>query len=283
MKTRYLALAALIAYAAAIALPDARAAEAKIGDASREEGGILCHHVESEYQRSPTEIRVLLPENLQPQRKYACLYLLPVEAGRQSQYGDGIRAARDADLPNRLQIICVMPTFSDLPWYCDHASDTKLKQESYFLDAVLPFVEKTYPVKPTPSGRLLIGFSKSGWGAFSLLLRHPDRFGRAAAWDAPLMSERPDRFGMGPIFGTEENFKLYRLTSLIQQPIPQPDSEPRLLHFGYGNFREEHRQFEQLLLAGGIPHVFHDGPRRDHTWESGWLPEAAQCLCRGLD
>ena len=51
-----------------------------------------------------------------------------------------------------------------------------------------------------------IGFSKSGWGAFSLLLRHPEVFGRAAAWDAPLMLEQPNRYGMGAVFGSQENF-----------------------------------------------------------------------------
>jgi len=29
----------------------------------------------------------------------------------------------------------------------------------------------TYPAKTEPGGRLLLGFSKSGWGTFSLLLR----------------------------------------------------------------------------------------------------------------
>jgi S-formylglutathione hydrolase FrmB len=283
LKTPSLLLAALIVHAATSALPRARADDAKIEDASRESDGVLHHHVESELQRGPTEIRVLLPDNPQPQRKYACLYLLPVEAGRDSRYGDGIQAARNADLPNRFQVICVMPTFSDLPWYCDHPSDAGLKQESYFLNTVIPFVERTYPVKPTPSGRLLAGFSKSGWGAFSLLLRHPGLFGRAAAWDAPLMSEKPDRFGMGPIFGTDENFQQYRLTSLIRKPLPQANSEPRLFHFGYDNFREDHQQFEMLLMACDIPHVFHDGPRRDHKWESGWLPEVVQCICHGLE
>jgi hypothetical protein len=62
----------------------------------------------------------------------------------------------------------------------------------------------------TACGLLLLGFSKSGWGAlFSLLLRHPDVFGKAAAWDAPLVMDSPGRHGNGDIFGTPENFEKY--------------------------------------------------------------------------
>ena len=67
------------------------------------------------------------------------------------------------------------------------------------------------PVQTVPAGRLLLGFSKSGWGAFSLLLRHPDVFGRAAAWDAPLMMNKPGPYGSGDIFGTPENFARYQI------------------------------------------------------------------------
>ena len=40
-----------------------------------------------------------------------------------------------------------------------------------------------------------------------MLLRHPDVFGKAAAWDAPLMLDRPGRYGSGDVFGTPENFE----------------------------------------------------------------------------
>jgi enterochelin esterase-like enzyme len=77
-------------------------------------------------------------------------------------------------------------------------------------------VERTYPARAAAGGRLLLGFSKSGWGAWTLLLRHPERFAKAAAWDAPLMLDAPGKYGSGPIFGTPENFERYRLTRLVE-------------------------------------------------------------------
>ena len=92
-----------------------------------------------------------------------------------------------------------------------------MRQEACFLQVIVPYIEHHYPVEAERSSRLLLGFSKSGWGAYSLLLRHPDLFGRAAAWDAPLMKDRPDQYGMGEIFGTQENFEKYQVTRLLEQ------------------------------------------------------------------
>ena len=52
----------------------------------------------------------------------------------------------------------------------------------------------------------------------------------------------------------------------------------RLVLTGYGNFREHHVRIHEKLVALGIPHVYRDGPQREHEWHSGWLPEAVDLL-----
>ena len=170
-----------------------------ISTAVRSDKGFLIPSVRSPYQAGTTKIRVLLPVPLDKQKKYPVLFVLPVEANDGNRYGDGLLAIKRSGLHNKYGLICAAPTFSHLPWYADHPTDKTIRQETYFLKIVVPFVESTYPAFGRPQGRLLVGFSKSGWGAFSLLLRHPDLFGRAAAWDAPLMKAKPNEFGMGPI------------------------------------------------------------------------------------
>ena len=123
-----------------------------------------------------------------------------------------------------------------------------------------------------------VGFSKSGWGAFSLLLRHPDLFGKAAAWDAPLMMEQPNRFGMGDIFGTQENFEKYQIAKLLEQQADKLQKGERLVLLGYGNFRDHHEKAHALMTKLKIDHRYQDGPARKHEWGSGWLPEAVECL-----
>jgi hypothetical protein len=252
-----------------------------VSAARRDEQGFLVHEVESEYQAGKTEIRVLLPDRLDDDRHHPVVYVLPVEARDGRRYGDGLVEVRHHDLHNKYGAIFVAPTFSHLPWYADHPTDREIRQESYFVKVVVPSVEARYPARADPGGRLLLGFSKSGWGAFSLLLRHPDVFGRAAAWDAPLMMDRMGRYGSGDVFGTPENFEAYRLTTLLKDRAARLGEEARLIHLGYGNFRDQHEGFEALLNELRVIHIYRDGPKREHTWASGWAPEAVESLIRG--
>ena len=191
-----------------------------ISDATRDPNGFLVHSALSPFQPGPTEIRVLLPTKQDTATRCPVVYVLPVEAGNAHHYGDGLVEIQKRRLHRQFSAIFVAPTFSQLPWYADHPSDPEVRQESHFLKVVVPFIEQRYPARADRDGRLLVGFSKSGWGAYSLLLRHPDHFGKAAAWDAPLMESRPARFGMGPIFGTQENFEPYRITTLLDRHVP---------------------------------------------------------------
>jgi hypothetical protein len=252
-----------------------------ITEAKRDARGVLVHDVESPFQAGTTEIRVLLPDMREKNARFPVIYLLPVEARDEHRYGDGLAEVRRLDLHNSLETIFVSPTFSHLPWYADHPTDRQVRQESHFVKVVVPFVEATYPVQGSPQGRLLLGFSKSGWGAWSLLLRHPELFGKAAAWDAPLMMDRPGRYGSGEIFGTPENFEGYRVARLLEQRAAALGDRDRLILLGYGNFRDHHAKAHALMADLKVSHVYQDGPERTHSWEGGWVREAAERLRRG--
>ena len=248
-----------------------------VSDAKTEDG-FLVHEVKSPYQAGTTRIRVLLPDPNEKGKTYPVVYVLPVEAGTESRYGDGLKEVKKLDLHNALKAVFVAPTFSHLPWYADHPTKTDVRQETYFLKVVVPFVEKTYPAKAEVSGRLLLGFSKSGWGAYSLLLRHPDTFGKAAAWDAPLMMEKPGAYGSGDIFSTDDNFAGYRVSKLLEANAAKFAKESRFVLLGYGNFRNHHKQAHDLMDKLKVPHEYRDGPSRKHDWHSGWVKEAAELL-----
>jgi hypothetical protein len=249
-----------------------------ISDAKRDADGFLVHTIESKYQDGPTAVRVLLPGRMEKGQRYRVLYVLPVEAGNGKRYGDGLREVRKLGLHDRYHLVCVQPTFARLPWYADHPTDPRIRQETYLLKVVLPLVEKKYPVEAKPEGRLLLGFSKSGWGAFTLLLRHPDVFGKAAAWDAPLDMDRPGKYGSGPIFGTRENFEKYRVSKLLAEQAGKLKGEKRLAVLGYGNFRAAHQAIHRLMDRLKVPHEYRDGPRRKHDWHSGWVEGAVEFL-----
>jgi hypothetical protein len=243
----------------------------------------IVHQVNSIRQSAMTSVRVLLPDRLPEdgEPSLSVVYVLPVEAGDGMRWGDSLAEFQKHDLHNKYRIVCVFPTFSDLPWYADHPEKTQLQQEAYLLQDVLPLVEQRHPVLRTRKGRLLVGFSKSGWGAWSLLLRHPDIFYRAAAFDAPMMMDAPGNYGSAPIFGTADNFRRYQISTLLEQRATDLRKEPsRLMLIGKGNFQPEHVQIKSRLESAKIPHTWIEGPVREHSWHSGWLPEAIDWLTK---
>jgi len=240
---------------------------------------VALYRITSPYQPGETLLRVLAPAHLEPPEKRRVLFILPVEPGAGTRWGDPVRAARAAGVARRFGFVALLPTFAQLPWYCDHPSDPTRRQESYVLHVLVPLAQRLFP--HDPSRRALVGFSKSGWGAFGLLLRHPDTFGAAAAWDSPMMMARPG-FGMGRIVGTQANFERYRIARLLAERAPRLRKAKRLVLMGYGNFQKDTQEAHALMTRLGIAHVYLPGPRRKHHWESGWLADAVEALAKIL-
>lgn len=234
---------------------------------------------ETAYQHGKQEIRVLLPSSYQKTKQYPVLYVLPVERGFESRYGDGLAELQKLDAHNRYGLIIVSMGFEKEPWYGDHATDPKVRQASYLMEFVVPFIEGRYSTPGTPEGRLLFGFSKSGWGAFSLILKNPRYFGYAAAWDAPMMFEKL-RFGMEAVFGTATNLAAYRPDLLIRKQKAYFQQRSRLVLTGeqtWGRMIEapgggSHTAMaHRLLEAARVKHYYADTLSAPHRWDKSWL------------
>lgn len=239
--------------------------------------GVIHYQVSTPIQSSAVELRVILPERMQEDLKYPVIYMLPVEAKLNQQYGNPVRPALRHDLANKHKVILVIPSFADLPWYADHPSDAQLKQETYFTRVVVPLVDHLYPVDK--SRRLLLGYSKSGNGALSLLLRHPETFAASVAWDAPLMEARPVKYGMKQVFATQKNYDQYRIPALLKkQALMLSTQKPRIAILGFDNFRQHVQAAHELMDELKIPHHYEDGPPRRHHWDGGWVKDAVEAL-----
>jgi len=246
------------------------------------ETAIIPHEITGPYQPVPVAVEVLAPRTLESGRAYPVLYILPVAAGTTSRWGSGIREAARADIANRFGVVCVAPAFAATPWFADHPTDPALQQESHFIKTVLPWVESNYPVEKGRSGRFLLGFSKSGYGAVMLLLRHPDLFERAVAWDAPIDKTRPDQFKMIDVFGTEAHFERYAVPNLVRERAETfRAGEARLILMPNGDTGHPMAAVHRQLVMLGVPHVYDATGPLEHHWESGWLPEAAARLLSG--
>ena len=247
--------------------------------------GIHSHVVESVFQRSETTVRVLLPDDYNVNDRYRVLYVLPVVAKDDQRFGDGLLEVQKHNLHNTHRLICVSPEFTEMSWFADHARNPALRDETLFLNVVLPLVDESYATIAAQEGRLLVGFSKSGWGALSLLLRNPDLFHRATGWDTGIRvdtgpiedADRQDRIDR--IWGTRANFERYRLSSLIKNRGKALGEEARIFYFNTGGRRAEGGAiFHQLMVEQEIAHRYVFEPKIPHRWDSGWMPEAVAFL-----
>ena len=240
------------------------------------ETGFMECELTTEYQAGPTLVQVLLPDRFDVSKKYPVLYILPVE-GKGSKFGHGLVEAKKADVANKFGVICVYPIFNKAsPWYGNHATEPTLRQEDYVVKALVPFIDSKYPTQKDKDGRWLIGFSKSAWGAFTLLFRHPDVFGYAAGWDGPLMLDGSGKdwgpMGLSVNFGTKEAMLQNLPTTLAKENASWLKERPRIV-LGLGKFwAGQVKKMEALLQSLGIPHVYRDDLTVDHRWDTGWFP-----------
>ncbi len=253
--------------------------------------GVWRYQVAGPYLNGRNAVEVLLPDGFDPNQPHRVLYVLPVEPGVGGRYGDGLVEVRKTGLHNRARLICVAPAFPTTPWYMDHAEDARQRHESHLLKVVVPLMDARYPTVAKPEGRLLLGFSKSGWGAFTLLLRHPDVFGAAASWDAPLMLLDDDwqRFGVGRAAGTIENFRRYQPRRLLVERADGFRQRTRFALLGYKSFgpnggpayagaHTHTRWAHDTMTRLGIRHVYNNEVVVSHAWDGGWVGPALAAL-----
>ncbi|HEU0120174.1 MAG TPA: hypothetical protein VFQ91_06585 [Bryobacteraceae bacterium] len=219
--------------------------------------------IDSPRQATANFLRIARPAG--PSRR--TVLILPVTANISGQWGDGFYEALRLNWVKRYNVTLAAPSFSHLPWYADHPTNPKIAQESYLIQDILPRL---------PGKILLLGFSKSGNGALTLLLRHPDRITAAAAWDAPFLLDAPGKYGSGDIYGTPENFAGYHIPSLLHK-VSRP---LKLSISGYGGFQTEVAGAHELMNRLSIAHEYDNTQKRAHHWASGWMEPAMATLDR---
>lgn len=257
--------------------------KAIIGPTSQEKQ-IKIFKIRSEFQNGTTDIRVLLPEHMKTGKSYKVLYILPTVPHQMDfWWNSGILEAVKYNVHNKYDLICVYPTFEKMPWYGDNPNDLKIRQESFLVKFVVPFVDKNFPTVKDPSGRLLLGLSKSGCGALTVLLRNLNVFGKAAAWDAPLLYDditAVPEAGTEAVFGSNKNFREnFYLPNLLRQKADLLKAQPaRLILMGYGICEDQVKATHQLMALLKIPHIYDNAIKRVHQWQSGWFPEAVRHL-----
>jgi len=245
--------------------------------------GVEYYTVTSVYQGTqPLTVRVLEPKNPAPGKPHRFLYVLPVEQGLtdlSSTWSDGLEELRLLDVQNRFNMTLIAPSFNYEPWYGDNVTDPTMRMESFIINDLVPFGDTFAHGTEIPQ-RFLIGFSKSGNGTLSLILRHPNVFSAAAAWDAPAQQSSLSAFyGLSLNFGTQANYDLYNIPLLGTTNAQPFQQQNRLWISGdQSAWTSDMYKLHDQFVATSIPHTWATGGFRAHTWNSGWLDGAVTAL-----
>ena len=252
--------------------------------------------LESEFVGPDAHVSVLLPEayTTEPEARFRVLYVLPVEPNDGRRFGDPLAVIQALGLHDKHRLICVEPAFDTWPWYGDHATNKQVRHDSHMVHAMIPFIEGQFRTLAKPEGRLLLGFSKSGLGAVSMLLRHGDVFGFAASWDAPLMFT-DQQFGIWKTdehFGTPDSMASQMPTALLRKHAAAFQDRPRLVITGknkFGTFSDRRfpydgpshtEAFHALADELGVPHVYNAEMAANHSWHKKWVGPLVDMLMK---
>jgi hypothetical protein len=254
----------------------------KVNYLSTGAGGIKSYDVISaDNGPGPQMLRVLTPANPAPGVPHNFLYVLPVEAGLGTSYGDGLETLRALDAQDKYNLTIVEPSFAVEPWYANNPNDTNIQYETFMTKDLVPWVTQNLATTGKEQN-WLIGFSKSGIGGQDLILKHPDLFTLAASWDFPADMATYALYGASSTgsYGTDTNFQLnYRLTSSFIQAHKAPFlSNNRIWIGGYSLFQTDMSHYNTLLTSEGVAHSAETPQRMAHRWDSGWVPIALAAL-----
>jgi hypothetical protein len=228
----------------------------------------------------PQVLRVLQPSHPASGVAHNFMIVLPVEPGLGTTYGDGLATVQALGAQDKYNLTIVEPTFKFHPWYGNSSSDPHVQYETFVTRELVPWLKQHFATTGNEQVWLL-GFSKSGFGAQDLILRHPDVFTLAAGWDFPADMSSYDQYDESATnYGTNANFQAnYRLTASFVQAHAAPFQHGnRIWIGGYALYQVDMSAYDQLLTAAGIAHSTETPAPAIQAWDSGWVSQALAAL-----
>jgi enterochelin esterase-like enzyme len=150
------------------------------------------------------------------------------------------------------------------------------RYEDFFFQEFMPFIEKTYRIRPDKQYRAVAGLSMGGEGTFIYALHHPELFSSACPLSAATGPKNIDEFNNGrwkqmaegvSEADKEAYFKKYSVLSLIENmPDDQKKAVRWYIDIGDDDFLYEGNSLVHIAMRKKeIPHEYRVGDGV-HSW-----------------
>ena len=243
---------------------------------STDSNGVQTYDVEwSTPGFQPYEVLVLNPTNASTSYAHNFLYALPVDANLGSnRFGFAMNQLEALNTANQYNATIIEPIYPLESWYANNPNDPTINYETFTSTMLTNWVDSTFATTGDEQN-LLLGFSKSGYGALDLLLKNPDLFTAAAAYDFPADMPSYDTFGQSTSeeYGTQQNFvNNYQLSSTFLDTLAAPFTALDRIAISEGSsYAGQVADFATRLASAGIEYTLLDQSSDGHSWFGGWL------------
>ena len=228
--------------------------------------------MQSKILKMERKYAVYLPPDYETsQRSYPVLYLLHGSGDDQTgwvQFGEVLHIADEAIKSGQATtMIIVMPDANT--GKLGYVNDIKgeWRYEDFFFEEFIPFIEKTYRIKPDKHYRAVAGLSMGGEGSFIYALHHPELFSSACPLSAATgpkdiedLKNNKRWQGMEGVSEADLDtyFRRYSVLSLIgNMPEDQKNAVRWYIDCGEDDFLIEGNSLVHLAIhKKGITHEF---------------------------
>ena len=235
----------------------------------------------SQARAKQTYYHAFVPQTIDGPKKYPVLYLLH-GAGDDYTAWNSRAGGKISALVKRFGLIVVTPDGDPYGWFADSPYDRANQIETFFMEELIPHVEKHLPALPGRRG--IAGLSMGGHGAVVLALRHPGAFQAVSSMSGVLdITRHYGQWQLERVFGpyTPENIKQWRMHSAYWLSVEHKDGLkglPILVTVASGDesVLPDNRSYHKMLEETGVDHDYREAPGR-HDWDfwRSQLPEHA--------
>ena len=222
---------------------------------------------------------------------YAVVLPVDYEADKQARFpvvyllhGLGGNYKNFVENPNRLEFYArhrfiIVSIEGGTSFYTDSATRPNDKYESYFINELIPEVDKNFRTDATRNGRIVAGHSMGGYGALKYGLKYPQMFAGAASWSGAVNAaswRKPSELPPIPFivqsltadFGDGTDPSSLAANDLFKLFAELPPDKITALPFFYLDCGTEdelqllkpNQQLAQILLNRKIPHEYRQIP-----------------------
>ncbi len=185
------------------------------------------------------------------------LVFLPATDPADQTYG-----AAPARLHHYPDVLVRQVFFPSLVWYNENIREQAIHQIREWESG--PFV--------------LVGFSKSGLGAWNIARTIPDCISATIIFDSPVARRKLHPAGAAAFYPDDTAWQADLPVSMIQEFATAMQRTHQLVLISGERFHEEMSNLSQSLRDAGIAHAFLPRPHMRHHWNSGWIDQGLKEL-----